>query len=52
MDSPQRDVTSFLTRNEIQDGGRPTFRKKENLYNSAAIWDIFTKFGVLVAKMH
>ena len=25
------------------------FEKKENLHNSAAIWDIFTKFGVLVA---
>jgi len=49
MDSPQRAVTSFLTSNKIQDGGRPPFWKKENLHNSAAIWDIFTKFGVLVA---
>jgi len=24
------------------------FEKKENVHNSAAIWDIFTKFGVLV----
>ena len=24
-------------------------KKKENVHNSAAIWDIFTKFGTLVA---
>ena len=42
-------VTSFLTGNKNQDGGRPPFWTKENLHNSAAIWDIFTKFGVLEA---
>jgi len=25
------------------------FEKKENVHNSAAIWDIFTKFGMLMA---
>jgi len=25
------------------------FEKKENVHNSAAFWDIFTKFGLLVA---
>ena len=48
MNSPQRAVTSFLTSNKIQNGSRPPFWKKENLHNSAAISDIFTKFGVLV----
>jgi len=42
-------VTSFLTCNKIQDGGRPLLWKKENRYNSAAVSDVFTKFGVLVA---
>jgi len=41
----------FLTCNKIQDGGWPSFRKKENRHNSAAIQDIFAKFGVLTA-MH
>jgi len=49
MDSPQRVVTSFLTWNKIQDGVGRHFEKKENVHNSAAIWDIFTKFGMLVA---
>ena len=35
--------------NQIQDGGRPPFLKKENVHNLAAVSDIFTKFGVLVA---
>jgi len=35
--------------NEIQDCGGRHFEKKENVHNSAAIWDVFTKFGVLVA---
>jgi len=34
---------------QIQDGGRPPFRKKKNRHNSAGISDIFTKFVVLVA---
>jgi len=38
VDSPQRAATSFLTSNN-----------KENRHNSAAVSDIFTKFGVLVA---
>jgi len=49
MDSPQRVVTSFLTCNKIQDDGRPPVWKTENLQKSAAIWDICTKYGVLVA---
>ena len=49
MDSPQHAVTSFLKCNKIQDGGRPPFWKKENVHNSATVWDIFTKFGMLVA---
>ena len=34
---------------QIQDGGRPPFWKKEIRHNSAAVADILTKFGVLVA---
>jgi len=34
---------------QIQDDGRPLFWKKENRQNSAAISDIFTEFGLLVA---
>jgi len=33
---------------QIQDGGGPPFWKKENRNNSAAIWDIITKFGTVV----
>jgi len=33
MDSPQRAVTSFLTGNNIQDGGRPPFWKKKIFIN-------------------
>jgi len=34
---------------KIQDGGRPPFwNKNENFHNSAAIWDVFTKFGTQV----
>jgi len=49
MDSPQHAVASFWIDSKIQDGGRPPFWKKENFRNSADIWDIFTKFGKLVA---
>ena len=48
MVSPQRTVMSFLGYNKIQDGGRPPFWKTENHNNSAAIWDIITKFGVVI----
>ena len=51
MDSPQRAVTSLLTGITIQDGALPPYWKKENnnRQNSAAISDIFTKFGALMA---
>ena len=48
MDSPQRPLMSLLGYNIIQDGGRPPFWKTETQNNSAAIWDIVTKFGMMV----
>jgi len=48
MESPQRDVTSFLDYNKIHDGGRRPFWKTENRNNSAAITDIATKFFTAV----
>jgi len=48
MDSPQRAVTSFLTCNKIQDGGRPPFWKTENRNISAAVSAIVTKFGKML----
>ena len=51
MVSPQRAVTSLFTVNKIQDGSRPPFWKKENRHISAAVPDIFTKFGMLVAMV-
>jgi len=49
MDSPQRAVTSFLTCIKSKMAAGRHFEKKENRHNSAAISDIFAKFGVLVA---
>ena len=37
----------FWSYNEIQDGGWPPFWKTENRNNSAAVWAIVTKFGVV-----
>jgi len=34
--------------NKIQDGGGRHFEKTENRNNSAAVWDIVTKFGNIV----
>ena len=36
---------SYKSVEPIQDGGLPPFWKKENRHNSAAVSDIFTKFG-------
>jgi len=33
---------------QIHDGSQPPFWKKENCHNSAAVSDIFTKFGAMV----
>jgi len=45
----ERILKSLFNYDKIQDGGRPPFWKKENVHNSAAIWDIFSKFGTLMA---
>jgi len=49
MDSAQRAVTYFwpVTKSKMANGRH--FEKKENVHNSAAFWDIFTKFVTLVA---
>jgi len=50
MDSPQHAVTSFLTCIKSKMAAGVILKKKENVRNSAAIWDNFINFGMLVAK--